>query len=330
MAAATDKFRKKRSNFSTTLNGSIGSSDATITLASTSGLPTDTGVTLTIDRVDANGNSTPTKMERVTGVISGNNITSAVRGVDNSPSAQSHSSGAVVEDIWDALSWNDSLSGILVEHNQDGTHLNTVVALLAGSQTFTGAKTFGSGLLKATRPQITTSIDDANGNQMVIYSPIASAVNQITMANAATAGHPKLSATGSDTDINLDLAAKGAGQIRGDKFTAQSYTGFPDFNGEYDNGNSGTAITIDWTKGDRQLVTLTGNVTFTFSNAKKGQTLTLRCVEDGTGGRTLTFPTLKWPGGTVGSATTTANAINLYIFYFDGTNYLAQLSAGFA
>lgn len=100
--------------------------------------------------------------------------------------------------------------------------------------------------------------------------------------------------------------------------------------GEYDNGNSGTGIAIDWSKGDRQLVTMTGNCTFTFSNAVKGQTLTVRVVEDGTGGRTLTWPTLKWPGGTVGAATTTAGAINLYIFYFDGTNYLAQLAAGFA
>jgi len=31
----------------------------------------------------------------------------------------------------------------------DGTHDNTIVALLAGAQTFTGAKTFTTGLLKA-------------------------------------------------------------------------------------------------------------------------------------------------------------------------------------
>lgn len=121
MAANTDKFRKQESNFSTTLSSSITDSDTTIPLSSTSGLPTDTGITLTIDRVDANGASTPSSMERVTGVISGNNLTNALRGEDDS-SAQAHSSGAVVEVIWDGETWNDAVDGMIAEHNQDGTH----------------------------------------------------------------------------------------------------------------------------------------------------------------------------------------------------------------
>ncbi len=111
---------------------------------------------------------------------------------------------------------------------------------------------------------------------------------------------------------------------------AASAAQFSQFVGEYDNGNSGASKTIDWSKGDRQIVTMSAACTFTFSNAVKGQTLTLRLVENGTGGYSPTFPTLKWAGGTVGTPTTTANAINLYIFYYDGTNYLAQLAAGFA
>lgn len=111
---------------------------------------------------------------------------------------------------------------------------------------------------------------------------------------------------------------------------AASAAQFTQFVGEFDNGNSGATKTIDWSKGDRQLVTMSASCTFSFSNPVKGQTLTLRVVENGTGGYTITLPTLKWPAGTVGSPTTTANAINLYIFYYDGTNYLAQLAAGFA
>jgi hypothetical protein len=113
-AAATDKLRKKKSNFSTTLSSGIDDSVKTIPLNSASGLPTDTAVTLTIDRVDANSVSTPTKMERVTGVISGNNLTDTLRGEDSS-TAQAHSSGAVVEDIWDADTWND-LVGVLMSN----------------------------------------------------------------------------------------------------------------------------------------------------------------------------------------------------------------------
>mgnify|MGYP000894219966 CR=1 FL=1 len=100
--------------------------------------------------------------------------------------------------------------------------------------------------------------------------------------------------------------------------------------GEYDNGNSGTSKTINWANGDRQSITWTGDCTITFSNAAAGQTLTLRAVQDATGSRTPTWPTLKWPGGSAGTPGSAANDINLYIFYFDGTNYLAQLSADFS
>lgn len=119
-AANTDKLRKTKSNFATTLDGSITDSDTTIALSSTTGLPTDTAVTLTIDRVDANGTALSTT-ERVIGVISGNNLTNAVRANDGT-TAQAHSSGAVVECIWDADSVNDIIDAFLVDHAQDGTH----------------------------------------------------------------------------------------------------------------------------------------------------------------------------------------------------------------
>jgi len=116
-AAATDKLRKKKSNFSTTLSSGVDDSTQTIPLNSASGLPTDTAITLTINRVDANGVSTPTAMERVTGVVSGNNLTNCLRGEDGS-TAQAHSSGAVVEDIWDADTWNDLVAVLMSNFEQ--------------------------------------------------------------------------------------------------------------------------------------------------------------------------------------------------------------------
>lgn len=52
----------------------------------------------------------------------------------------------------------------------------------------------------------------------------------------------------------------------------------------YDNGNSGTAKTISLANGDSQLVTLTGNCTFTITNFAAGDYLSLHIVVDGTGG----------------------------------------------
>ncbi len=71
--------------------------------------------------------------------------------------------------------------------------------------------TAGDGNLRATSPLITTGIDDANGNTIIGLSPVAVAVNQITVANAAAGGHPVISATGAGTDINLTFSPKGAG-----------------------------------------------------------------------------------------------------------------------
>lgn len=112
-ASANDKWRKSKSLFSTTLSGGINDSVTTVPLNSTVGLPTDTGVTLTIDRTDA--------VERVTGTVSGSNLINCKRGEDGT-SAAAHSSGDTVEAIWDADSWGDAIDSFLSEHAQDGGH----------------------------------------------------------------------------------------------------------------------------------------------------------------------------------------------------------------
>ena len=91
---------------------------------------------------------------------------------------------------------------------------------------------------------------------------------------------------------------------------------------EVDDGNSGAADTIDWTTGLKHKSTLTANCTYTFTAPVGPCNMILRVIQDVTGSRTVTWPTtVKWPGGTAPVLTTTANAIDLFAFYFDGTNY---------
>jgi len=161
--AQSNLFRKTKSLFASTLSTGIGTGTGdTITPASVSGLPTDTEITLTFDRVDSTGTATPDKMERITGTISGGSLTSYTRAVDGS-TEQAHDAGAVIEYIPNADDINDMVDGILVEHGQDGTHDNTKVAMLAGEQTFTGAKTFTGGVagaLWAAVPGTPTRVSD--------------------------------------------------------------------------------------------------------------------------------------------------------------------------
>ena len=86
--------------------------------------------------------------------------------------------------------------------------------------------------------------------------------------------------------------------------------------------NTGTAYTIDLNNGSLQILTLTGNCTFTFPSVSNGKSFTLILKQDGTGSRTVTWPsTVKWPGGTAPTITSTASKLDKYIFTSDGTNW---------
>ena len=54
--------------------------------------------------------------------------------------------------------------------------------------------------------------DDA-GNQILIADDVASAINEITVRNAAIGTNPSLRATGDDTDIGIDLVPAGTGAV---------------------------------------------------------------------------------------------------------------------
>lgn len=73
----------------------------------------------------------------------------------------------------------------------------------------TGPVTITSGDL---RVPSASSVADSNGNELIKFpSSVASAVNEITVSNAATGGNPSIAATGGDTNINLSFAVKGTG-----------------------------------------------------------------------------------------------------------------------
>jgi hypothetical protein len=79
------------------------------------------------------------------------------------------------------------------------------LATTAGTETFTN-KTL-------TSPRIGTSILDTNGNELILLNATASAVNELSITNAATTGAVTLSTSGGDADIGLNINTKGAGII---------------------------------------------------------------------------------------------------------------------
>jgi hypothetical protein len=265
-----DYFRKYKSNYSSTSNSFSTGSGETITPASVSGLPTDTEITLTFDRVDGAGASLGTKVERVIGTISGANFvtrTSPASGrAADSTTEQAHTS-PVVEMIWNAKDWNDLIDGVLVQHTQAGLH-------------------------KAiTTSQVTAS--------WVVASVVSS--SRVVASNIT------------------------ACQITGSSRFVQAY-------GLYDNGNSGSAATVNWLNGDRQLITISASTTLSWSNAQSGQIMTLIMKENTTGNYSITLPTGKWPSGTATTWGTASASINTLTAMYDGvaSQYLYQGSASYA
>ena len=102
------------------------------------------------------------------------------------------------------------------------------------------------------------------------------------------------------------------------------------FNIEHDNGNSGATDTIDWSNGQKQKSTLTGNVTYTFTDPNGPGNFTLRLIQDATGSRTVTWPaTVKWPGGIAPVLSVSANAEDIVTLYFNGTTYYGDYGTNY-
>jgi hypothetical protein len=57
------------------------------------------------------------------------------------------------------------------------------------------------------------AIEDDSNNEYVKFVKTATAVNEVSVTNAAASGAPEISATGDDTDIDLKITPKGSGNL---------------------------------------------------------------------------------------------------------------------
>jgi len=90
---------------------------------------------------------------------------------------------------------------------------------------------------------------------------------------------------------------------------------------EVNTANTSTAYTISLADGSFQVLTLTGSATITMPTATAGRSFILLLKQDGTGSRTVTWSTVKWPGGTNPTITATASRQDIYSFFADGTKW---------
>ena len=123
------------------------------------------------------------------------------------------------------------------------------------------------------------------------------------------------------------------GNIRGGNITGVSSTvstGILNYKDFVVTITYGSTITPNIALGSIQQVTLTGNVTMNAfgGTPQAGQSMVIKFIQDGTGGRTLTS-SMKWAGGNK-TLSTAANAVDIASVFYDGTTYWASLSLAYA
>jgi len=170
-----------------------------------------------------NGALTGTAQQRViklSGSISGNQIVTFPLLTENFYIIENATSGAYTVQLKAASGSGATVTFATTDKAHkiiylDGVATNTGVydtGFGSGDVTLTGTETLTNKTLTA--PKIGTSILDTNGNELALLTATGSAINEVTLANAAAGNDPSFSATGGDTNIGLELKTKGSGVIK--------------------------------------------------------------------------------------------------------------------
>jgi hypothetical protein len=307
---------------------------------------------------------------KFTGTITGNQTVTLPVLMENFYIIENATTGAFTVELKAAsgsgatVTWSATDKGWKILY-ADGVATNTGIydtgfSTTDGDVTLTGTQTLTNKTLTA--PKIGTSILDTNGNELFLLTATASAVNELTLANATTGNSPVLSATGDDSNIGITLTPKGTGEVviaagnlnygatavtaTGAELnysdlatlgtTAASKVITADANNlttvsgavanVEDTLTDGATITWDVIDSPVAKVTLAGNRTLSAPSGTTpiaGQFVSLLIIQDGTGGRTITWNAVyEFAADTAPTLTATANLGDLFTFRYNGAKWL--------
>jgi hypothetical protein len=140
--------------------------------------------------------------------------------------------------------------------------------------------------------------------------------------------------TGYINNINAQVVLIGATNVvgelasKGDAFLAnnQTFTGNNTFSGAILQPiDTISATTIDWSTGNTFYKSISGDTTFTFSNATAGQWITVKITA--AAANVVTWPTTTWQGAS--TPTQTSSKTDFYTFFYDGTTYYGSASQNY-
>ena len=158
---------------------------------------------------------------KLTGAITGNQTVTLPVLMENFYIIQNATTGAYTVELkavsgsGATVTWATTDKGWKIVY-ADGVATNTGIydtgfSTTDGDVTLTGTQTLTNKTLTA--PKIGTSILDTNGNELFLLTATASAVNELTYANAATGNGPTFTASG-ETNVDINLNPKGTGVLK--------------------------------------------------------------------------------------------------------------------
>ena len=245
---------------------------------------------------------------KLIGTITGNQIVTVPDGIEKTYIIANGTTGAFTVQFKTVSGTGVTFSATDKSTKQffvDGTN---VVDTGYGDVTLTGTQTLTNKTL--TTPVI-AQINDANGNEELKFTTTASAVNEITITNAATGTRPDLSVTGGDTNIGLSITTKGTGLVL---FNDGAY------NAEATLTDAAT-ITRDVSTSPVAKVTLTASRTLAApTNGAAGQFISIAIIQGGSGSYTITWNSAyEFTGDTAPTLTTTVSKADVFVFRYNGT-----------
>jgi hypothetical protein len=172
-----------------------------------------TSTNTTLLMTDAQISTARNAVLRFTGTITANCTVFVASGIEKPYTLENATSGAFTV----ALNQVGGASVIFgaTDKTTKLVYLNGTDAVDLGIVNLTAPQTLTNKTL--TTPTLTSpvinEIDDSNGNEEIIFTATASAVNELTVANAATGANPNITASGSDANIGINFTPKGTGAV---------------------------------------------------------------------------------------------------------------------